>query len=233
VRRWLTPGIFLAIALVTGAHAVEVCSTFASAPSWRHALLAVYAVLRALVAAAFTVFTLDRAEPHRRARAPIAFAACGFAMVAVALVSGPSRETPAGLLLAGDAVAVGGCVWLLASALVLGRCFGVLPEARGLVRSGPYRLVRHPVYLGEIAAIGGLTLAAPAVWNALVWALFVVAQMIRIGLEERALTDAFPEYSIYAAATSRLLPSRLWAAVGAAAGRGPSSAPIAARKGNL
>ncbi|HWF51592.1 MAG TPA: isoprenylcysteine carboxylmethyltransferase family protein [Solirubrobacteraceae bacterium] len=206
MRRWLVPGTFLAIAGVTGVHAGHAIAAATAHPSGRLALIALYAVLRATVAFAFAAFTVDRAEPHRRARAPIAFAACAFAMIAVVIVSGPSRETPSGLLVAGDALAVAGCVWLLASVLALGRCFGVLPEARGFVRRGPYRLVRHPVYLGEITAIAGLVLAAPRVWNLGVLALFIAAQILRIHLEERALSLAFPEYRSYAASTSRLVP---------------------------
>jgi protein-S-isoprenylcysteine O-methyltransferase Ste14 len=206
MRRWLVPGTFLAIAGVTAVHTGHAIATAAAHPSGRLALLALYAVLRTAVALAFAAFTIDRAEPQQRARAPIAFVACAFAMLAVAIVSAPSRGTPEGLLVAGDAVAVSGCVWLLVSVLALGRCFGVLPEARGFVRRGPYRLVRHPVYLGEIVAIAGLVLAAPGVWNVAVLALFVAAQILRIHLEERALALAFPEYGIYADSTSRLLP---------------------------
>jgi protein-S-isoprenylcysteine O-methyltransferase Ste14 len=108
----------------------------------------------------------------------------------------------------GDAVAVCGCLWLLASVLVLGRCFGILPEARGLVRRGPYRFVRHPVYLGEITAFAGLTLAALVPRNVGLLAVLVGAQMIRARFEERALSAAFPEYASYMETTGRLFPTR-------------------------
>jgi protein-S-isoprenylcysteine O-methyltransferase Ste14 len=172
----------------------------------RTVLVALAHILRVQVAMAFAVFTVDRSEPHRRSREPSAFAACAFAMLAVVLVGGAARSTPPALLLAGDALAAAGCLWLLVSVLALGRCFGVLPEARGLVRRGPYRIVRHPVYLGEITALGGLALAAPSLANAAVLAAFVAAQLTRMRLEERALRAAFPEYEHYAASTGRLLP---------------------------
>ena len=74
------------------------------------------------------------------------------AIAAVLAFTPPGSGSEQGLMLVGELVAVLACLWLLASVLALGRCFGVLPEARGLVTRGPYRTVRHPVYLGEIAA---------------------------------------------------------------------------------
>jgi protein-S-isoprenylcysteine O-methyltransferase Ste14 len=198
--------VFIALATVAGANAAHAIGAFAGHTSTRLALLALHAVLRAAVGLAFAFFTAQRSEPHRRARKPVAFLACAVAMLIVVLGSGPSSDTPSALLLVGDTVAVAGSLWIFASVLALGRCFGVLPEARGLVTRGPYRLVRHPVYLGEIVALAGLTIAAPALSHVAIFAVFVFAQSVRMRLEEAALTEAFPEYAAYAARTSRLLP---------------------------
>lgn len=206
MRRGLVPAVFLGLATVVGVNATHALGAFAAHPGSRLALLALYAVLRMIVALAFAFFTAQRSEPRRRSREPAAFIACAVAMLAVVPVAGPGSGTPSTLLLAGDAVAVGGSLWIFASVLALGRCFGVLPEARGLVTRGPYRLVRHPVYLGEIAALAGLTIAAPALSHLAILAVFVLAQSVRMGLEEKALIEAFPEYAAYAARTSRLLP---------------------------
>ena len=48
----------------------------------------------------------------------------------------PSPTTSSAFALAGDLVAVAFCAWLFAVVLALGRCFGVLPEARGVVTRG-------------------------------------------------------------------------------------------------
>ena len=99
-----------------------------------------------------------------------------------------------------------GCAFLLRSAASLGRSFSVLPEARRLVTHGPYRYVRHPVYLGELTAFAGLVVASATPRNVLCAAVFALAQATRMRLEEKALASAFPEYADYAARTGRLLP---------------------------
>jgi protein-S-isoprenylcysteine O-methyltransferase Ste14 len=92
------------------------------------------------------------------------------------------------------------------SAWYLGKSFSLLPQARTLVTTGPYRFVRHPIYLG------GLLITVGEVWlrfSPLVIglnALFVVAQIVRLRYEEEILDRTFPEYRAYRARTSALIP---------------------------
>jgi protein-S-isoprenylcysteine O-methyltransferase Ste14 len=94
----------------------------------------------------------------------------------------------------------------LASLLSLGRWFGVRPALRGLATRGPYRLVRHPMYLAYVVADVGYNLQA---WN-LGTALLVMAGwaslLYRIHAEERMLSHhaGWPTY--VALVRSRLLP---------------------------
>lgn len=206
MRRWAAPAVFLLMAAFVAGGAVGAARLAVRTPSLRHDLLLGYDVLRFAVAAAFAFFTLDRSEPVERSRQPVAWVACAAAMLTVGLVRTPHDGGSNALLMIGDLVALTACLWLLVSVLTLGRCFGVLPEARGLVCRGPYRFVRHPVYLGEILALTGLAVGAASVWNLTVLAIFVVAQFTRVSFEERALASAFPEYQDYAERTGRLIP---------------------------
>ena len=107
---------------------------------------------------------------------------------------------------AGGVVIAIGAVLGIVSLAYLGRCFGVFPEARGLVTRGPYRYVRHPLYLAEILGGVGSTVTALSLASVASLALFVVFQYLRAIYEERALSAAFPEYTEYAQRTWRLLP---------------------------
>jgi protein-S-isoprenylcysteine O-methyltransferase Ste14 len=209
LAHWIVPGVFAAAAASTGVHAAGSVAHALTQGSMRAWLVVLYGVLRMGVACAFALFTIGRAAPRRPSRSPVAFLACALAMGSVIAFSDPVPSTPEALVIAGELVAVAFCLWLLVSVLFLGRCFGVLPEARGMVTRGPYRLVRHPVYLGEIGACAGLALAAPSLANLGVLTALVVAQVVRMRLEEGALTLAFPRYAEYAASTPRLLPRSL------------------------
>jgi protein-S-isoprenylcysteine O-methyltransferase Ste14 len=123
----------------------------------------------------------------------------------VVAVPGPMARSGA-VLLAAMAVAWAGLILSIVALAYLGRCFGLFPEARGLVMRGPYRWVRHPLYLGEILTYLGVVAGAFNWWGAATYAAFVTLQIWRAINEERALLAEFPEYRPYAAKTRRLLP---------------------------
>jgi protein-S-isoprenylcysteine O-methyltransferase Ste14 len=95
------------------------------------------------------------------------------------------------------------------SLLAMGRLFGVRPALRGLVTSGPYRFVRHPIYLSYLIADIGYNVQE---WNSVTLLLVLVGWMslvYRIYVEERVLSQhaEWPAYVVLA--RYRLLPG-LW-----------------------
>ena len=91
--------------------------------------------------------------------------------------------------------------------LTLRSSFSLTSEERRLVASGPYRFVRHPLYLAGLVI--GLVLLASA-WSAAALALFCLyatATWLRMRAEERVLEEAFPgAYRAYRRRTAMLVP---------------------------
>jgi len=93
---------------------------------------------------------------------------------------------------------------VLWSLLALGRSFGIAPADRGLITQGPYRYIRHPMYLGELILRAALVVTSPQplLAGALLVAL-VIIQVIRLLREERIINA----YSTYASRVRyRLIP---------------------------
>ena len=65
----------------------------------------------------------------------------------------------------------------VAGKAVLGRSFGAVAANRGVVTAGPYRWVRHPIYLGYLISHAGFILTNFSVRNTLIYAAGYVLQI--------------------------------------------------------
>jgi protein-S-isoprenylcysteine O-methyltransferase Ste14 len=90
----------------------------------------------------------------------------------------------------------------------LRRAFATEPAARRLVRTGPYRLSRHPIYTGGCLAMLGLLLTRPTITLGLALAAWLICTRLRIKYEEAILLDAFPEYADYQCHVGVVIPRR-------------------------
>ena len=152
-------------------------------------------------------FHLIRSRPVNKATGwePKISALLGLTLGNVLLLLDRSNSSPildlvsTTLLLTGNYL----CVVVL---LHLGRSISIMAEARKLVTSGPYQLVRHPLYLAEQIAIIGIFLQFLSWQAALVILVHFVFQIRRMLNEECVLSDTFAEYREYAARTARLIP---------------------------
>lgn len=109
-------------------------------------------------------------------------------------------------ILVGDLLLVAGLMWSVWSVRCLDRSLSVVPQARVLVEHGPYRLVRHPLYLGELVAMLGLALTLGGALPLVGWVTLVLLQCYRAVQEEALLTDFLPGYESYRSRTARVLP---------------------------
>jgi protein-S-isoprenylcysteine O-methyltransferase Ste14 len=112
----------------------------------------------------------------------------------------------AGIGLALFGLGLGFAVW---ARVHLGRNWGTPMTQKDepeLVTSGPYRLVRHPIYSGIIAAGIGTALALSWVWLPVV-ALAGIYFVYSATVEERYLAEQFPDsYPPYRRSTKMLVP---------------------------
>lgn len=80
------------------------------------------------------------------------------------------------------------------SLLALGPRFGIAPADRGLVADGPYRLVRHPMYLGELVLRGALLVGTSLIEGYAALAVLLMIQILRIAREEQVI-NGYPAYA--------------------------------------
>lgn len=89
-----------------------------------------------------------------------------------------------------------GICWQIWAKLYLGRSFGLLPANRGIVSTGPYRIVRHPIYFGYFLNHIFFLLGNFSLHNLFLYGVLYFLQGIRIWKEESLLRKD-PEYLAY------------------------------------
>ena len=158
-----------------------------------------------------------RTGQGRSDRTPVLANAVAFAVFLpslLALSGAPEGSTALLLASTGCLLAVAGAAVVLWSRMELGPAWSLVPvaeEATGFVTTGPYRHVRHPIYLGLSMLALGQALAF-ASWPAflVLFAGIVPTFVWRATAEERLLTATFGErYARYRTQTRMIVPHLL------------------------
>ena len=127
-----------------------------------------------------------------------------FLMYSIALF--PRHELSLSQEMISTALTMIGSIGAVVALSQLGRSFSLMAETRKLVTTGPYRFVRHPLYLAEEIAVLGVVMQFASVWTALLLGAHIAVQLRRMHNEESVLAATFPEYIVYQQTTARLIP---------------------------
>ena len=146
--------------------------------------------------------------------APLMALSLGFPMVIVAGLDhryGWSPEFPLWLIVVGFILITLGYVfaaWALAENRFFFSVVCVQMDRGHVVcDSGPYRIVRHPGYAGNILPLLGIALAFGSVWTLIPAAVALIIAVIRTRLEDQTLQEELPGYREYARCVRyRLIP---------------------------
>ena len=88
----------------------------------------------------------------------------------------------------------------------LGRSYSLMAEARRLVTTGPYGIIRHPLYVMEELAAFAVLIQFLSFSTVFIFLVHALIQLQRMKNEEAVLEKAFPEYQAYKSSTARLIP---------------------------
>jgi protein-S-isoprenylcysteine O-methyltransferase Ste14 len=162
----------------------------------------------AQLAAAALVF-LVRRSPKTVSTRPIDWIVAWSASVIAFLVEPASYawrwQLPIGSWLQGTAV----CLWLWALAS-LGRSFGIVAADRGVKTTGPYRFVRHPIYLSYLLGGMGYLMQSFSLLNVAVIGVGAMLSILRIQIEERHLSTVSERYRQYQGSVRFRLLLGIW-----------------------
>jgi protein-S-isoprenylcysteine O-methyltransferase Ste14 len=220
VRRSLvtyTPAAVLGgLAVSQASWAIRDWVLFAEEPSWTMATKFARSALYAAFVFGAAITLLSNKVPRMRDGRPLVAAAAltaSFLMIGVnVLPTGPILwSAPAHVVEGGLLLTVIGAALALTALASIGPSFSIMPEARTLVVTGPYRLLRHPMYLAELLMLFGVVVGFVRL-TTLVGALSVVGlQIYRIHAEEKLLQGAFPAtFADFTARTRFRLIPLLW-----------------------
>jgi protein-S-isoprenylcysteine O-methyltransferase Ste14 len=167
-----------------------------------------------LMAERQNIENIQNAKAWDKVLAPLMAVSIGFPMVIVAGLDhrhGWSPDFPLWLIVLGFILISLGyafAAWALAENRFFSSVVRIQTDRGHVVcDTGPYRVVRHPGYAGNIPPLVGIVLALGSVWTLVPAAVALIIAVIRTSLEDQTLQEELPGYRDYARRVHyRLIP---------------------------
>jgi protein-S-isoprenylcysteine O-methyltransferase Ste14 len=205
IERGLMIGLFGLTLLAQFQHLVGMVEERAITPHWELSFVA--RLLSTLFIGFVVYFTIVRSQPRRtlggiEPRVSAIMGTCS--LMGIAVVEGGNTTTfwivvSILLMIAGTGLSILCLGWL-------GRSFSILASARDLVTTGPYAVVRHPLYAAEAITALGVIIANWSPGAVLIGLVHFAFQFRRMHNEEQVLRQEFPAYGEYARKVPMILP---------------------------
>src|ERR1700722_17715221 len=110
----------------------------------------------------------------------------------------------------GAAITIAGLLFAVWARAYLGSNWSrsvTIKQGHELITTGPYAVVRHPIYTGILTGFLGMAIAISQVRGFIVLVLIFVAFLIKLRMEEQWMRSQFGEtYATYARQTAALVP---------------------------
>jgi protein-S-isoprenylcysteine O-methyltransferase Ste14 len=123
-----------------------------------------------------------------------------------------SYESTFGTMISGIIILALGMIGYIASHYYLRRNWSIsasIKEGHTLIKKGPYKIVRHPMYSSMVLIVFGSGLLIADFLLLLFAPLVFIIYYVRATVEEKLLKDEFPEYESYSKITKMLIPGIL------------------------
>jgi protein-S-isoprenylcysteine O-methyltransferase Ste14 len=125
---------------------------------------------------------------------------------AVLLAATDGLFSSSAVVIAAQFLAVGISIWARRSFPTNSFRVDATPSAETVIRRGPYRLIRHPMYSAALLFIWAAVLSHFSVRTGAIGTAVTIIIALRVVFEERLLRERYPDYEAYTKVTKAIVP---------------------------
>ena len=124
----------------------------------------------------------------------------------VLLAATGSLFSSSAIVIAAQLLAVGINIWARRSFPTKTFRVDATPAAETVIRRGPYRLIRHPMYSSVLLFMWAGIASHLSLWSVTIGVFVTIIAALRVVVEERSLRERYPDYAAYMKVTKAIIP---------------------------